>query len=89
MCVLVLVTDSEQAAQLMTWGFHVAEVRKTSLQVLCWAYSPTEEFPLLANDESQQQVERISSKVESTLKSLQSDFGTRSHTSDIRPQQSR
>ena len=51
MSVLVLVTKPEDAEALTHWGVRFAKSHHATLSVLCWGFSPTVEFPLLADQE--------------------------------------
>jgi uncharacterized hydrophobic protein (TIGR00271 family) len=50
MSVLAVVADTDQIRPVLTWALTFAEAKSHPLTVLCWSYSPTLEYPLLAEE---------------------------------------
>ena len=70
MSVLAVVTCASDIDYVLVWSAHLAEGRNTDLIVLCWAKTPTAQFPLLAEDEDLNEVEELAQLVEQRLDDL-------------------
>lgn len=67
MSVLALITKPEEAPRVVPWAAQFARARQTKLVVLCWAYTPAAEFPLLAEDAESGELTELASAVSNAL----------------------
>ncbi len=51
MSILAVVANLDQAGPMVGWGLTFSALKHQPLTILCWSYSPTIEYPLLADDD--------------------------------------
>lgn len=69
MSVLALVTKLDDVELVVRWSAAMAVSRETSLTVLCWAYAPTAQFPLLEDHADDSATDDLVAKVRDVAQS--------------------